>query len=301
MDRIQESNCRLISLVASNMNHSWRSKLHRYRYTDSHGPLRTTNQSRVLCRNKLPTKEQILRNKLPKYRIVLYEQQIRVVCFAETNCQRMNKYSETNCPNRFALYELIRTAGEDSGGTDVDGWEGNWRLISLIASNMNHKCWNKLHRYKYTPAGGTKKQTAQIQNCALRAANQSRVLCRNKLPMNEQILRNKLPKYRFAIYGQQIRVVCSAETNCQRMNKYSETNCPNTDLRSTGSKSEPCSLQKQTANEWTNTQKQTAQIQICALRAANQSRVLCRINCQRMNKYSETNCPNTKQLQNKNN
>ena len=48
----------------------------------------------MLCRNKLPTNEQILRNKLPKYRFVLYEKQIRAVRSAETNCQQMNKYSE---------------------------------------------------------------------------------------------------------------------------------------------------------------------------------------------------------------
>ena len=148
------------------------------------------NQSRRLCWNRLPTNEQILRDNLAK--------------------------------RTFALCGLVRTAGDNPGGTNVDGWEGNWQLISLIASNKNHTCRNKVHRYNYTPAGGTQKRISQIQKCALRAANQSHVLCTNKLPTDEQIFRNKLPKYGPALYGQQIRAVCSAETNCQQMNKYSE-------------------------------------------------------------------------------
>ena len=157
-----------------------------------------------------------------------------------------NRHSETNCPNIY----LRSTNGKSEP-------------CALQKQTAN----------KWT---NTQKQTARIQNCALRAANQSRVLCRNKLPTNERILRNKLPKYRIVLYEQQIRAVGSAEINCQQMNRYSETNCPNTELCSTSSKSEPCALQKHTANKWTNTQKQTAQIQICALRTAIQSCRLCR-------------------------
>ena len=158
----------------------------------------------------------------------------------------MNKYSERNCPN-----------------TDLRSTSNKSELCALQKRTTN----------KWT---NTQKQTAQIQICALRTANQSHVLCRNKLPTNEQILRNKLTKYRFALCKQQTRGMCSAETNCHQMNKYSETNCPNTDLRSTSSKSESCALQKQNTNKWTNTQEQTNQKRICALRTTCQGHVLCR-------------------------
>ena len=169
------------------------------------------------------------------------------MCSAGTNCQQMNKYSGTRYPN-----------------TDLRSTNSKSEPYALQKPAANK--W-----------ANTQKETAQIQIRALRTADQSRVLCRKQLPTNERIIRNKLLKYRFALYKEQIGTVCSAGTNCQQqMNKYSETNCPNTDLRSTSNKSESRALQKQTANKWTNTQKQINQIQICALRAANQSRVLCR-------------------------